>query len=1072
MKKIIEFFIDKSLVVNLLTVIIIVVGVVSAFTLQKDIFPSVDFDVVLIRTSYPGSSSEDVEKLVTLSVERSLKEVDGLKEINALSSEGTSIVYVTVEPDADLREVEDDIKSALDSIDDFPEEVKEPVVTSLNNTNRRGVIKVAVKGAPYDRLREVSKKLRDELELYKKISLVEIEGYREDEIVALLDPNKLAENEVTVTEVHNAIAKSNTNLSAGKIEAAEGDVYVRTLNEFEGPKDVAKVVIRSNSEGKQVTVGDVANVVQRPVENSIIGRSNGEEALFLDVRIKGSSDILDSADHIKKTVNEFFKNKEYSDVKYDFLDDASYYVKRRLNVLRDNGIMGIVLVFGCLLLFLNFSTSVVTSMGAPLAFMISFAGMSMMGLSMNLISMFGLILVLGMLVDDSIIVSEHFYQKLEDGMEPKEAARTAAIETIKPVTATIVTTMIAFGSLFFMGGIMGKFLWPVPATVIICLAASLFECFIILPSHLADFVRLKKTTATEQSSRWYASLLKFYGKTLKIAVRFPFTTVIGFGVFFIVTIFVASRMNFELFPGDDVRTVFLQVKGRVGVAQEVTSAEMLKVEKMLVSKFPKTELKQIQARVGMLVGEHGNKIGNQYGSIVLYLTDPAERERSTDEIINIATEEGKKIISPEYSLLVKKQQGGPPRGKPVDINIRSSSIKDLKVASKEIEAELKKVEGITSTEIDFEEGNDQIIFKVDESEATRLGLSVSAIAIELRRALAGDMITEIKDSDEDIEVKARFDENWIKDETPLLGMTILNSQGRRIALNKVVKVEREPGAFVIRRLDGKRIFSVSASIDKAVTNPRKVAKDFSEKVKAVTAKYNGMTFEFGGENEDTKESMGGLLKSFLISMACIFLVLVLMFNTLEQPIAVMSAIPLGMIGVVWSFKLFGMSLGFMAMMGVVGLIGVVINDSIVLVNFINVRREREDNLYKAVFTACLSRLRPVLLTTITTVVGLLPVAHPSVNAIIPFSDASGGDPFLKPMAMSFAWGLAFATAVTLIFIPSQYIAFEKMKNFFRRKPNKIDLGKYTDVDEIEKKVESDLSHTEVTSQITQTEVDA
>jgi len=1061
MKKIIEFFIDKSLVVNLLTLIIIAVGITSAFTLQKDIFPSVDFDTILIRTSYPGSSSEDVEKLVTLSVERSLKEVDGLKEVNALSAEGSSIVYVTVEPDADLKEVEDDIRSAVDAIDDFPEEVKEPIILSLNNKNRRGVIKVAVKGAEYPRLREVSKDLRDKLEEYKKISIVEIEGYREDEIVALMNPEKLSEHEVTVTEVHNAIAKSNTNLSAGKIEAAEGDVYIRTLNEFEGPKDVSNVVIRSNSEGKQVRVGDVANVVQRPVENSVIGRSNGEEALFLDVRIKGSADILDSSDKIKDIVNNFFKLEKYSDVKFGFLDDSSYFVKRRLNVLRDNGIMGIILVFCCLLIFLNFSSSVVTSMGAPLAFMIAFAGMSVMGLSMNLISMFGLILVLGMLVDDSIIVSEHFYQKLEDGMEPKEAARIAALETIKPVTATIVTTMIAFGSLFFMGGIMGKFLWPVPATVIICLAASLFECFIILPSHLADFVRLKKNASTEQTSRWYGSLLKYYGKCLKFFMKAPIVTVLGFGVLFLVTMFTATRMNFELFPGDDVRTVFLQFKGRVGVAQEETSAQMLKVERMLIKKFPKNELQQIQARIGMLVGEHGNKLGNHYGSIVLYLTDPADRERTTDEIINIATEEGRKLISSEYSILVKKIQGGPPRGKPVDINLKSDSIADLKKASKEVQSKLKEIKGITSTEIDFEEGNDQIIFKVDENEATRLGLSVRLIALELRRALAGDMITEIKDSDEDIEVKAKFDESWIKDETPLLGMTVLNREGRRISLSKVVKIERQPGAFVIRRVEGKRVFSVSASIDKALTNPRKVAQVFRKDVQTIVDKFPGMNFEFGGENEDTKESMGGLMKSFFIAMACIFLVLVLMFNSLDQPIAVMSAIPLGMIGVVWAFKLFGMSLGFMAFMGIVGLIGVVINDSIVLVNFINIKRESEPNLYKAVFTACLSRLRPVLLTTITTVVGLLPVAHPVVNSIIPFSDASGGDPFLKPMAMSFAWGLAFATAVTLIFIPSQYIAFEKIKNLFRKKENKVFHGNVRDIDEIESEVESELAHTEV-----------
>lgn len=1047
MKKLIEFFIDKSIVVNLLTVIIIGVGIISAFTLQKDIFPQVEFDVILIRTDYPGSSSEDVEKLVTLSVERSLKEVDGIKELNALSAEGSSIVYITVDPDADLDEVEDDIRDAVAGIDDFPDEVKEPKIQSLSNKNRRGVIKVAVKGADYNRLRDVAKDLRDELELNKKISLVDIDGYREDEIIALLDPKKLAESEVSISEIVQAIAKSNINLSAGKIEAKEGDVFVRTLNEFDSVEDVEKVVVRSNSTGQKIYVKDLGNVVQRPVQNSVLGRSNGEEALFLDVRIKGSSDILDTSDQIKETVNKFFEKEKYSDVNFNFLDDASYFVKRRLNVLKENGLLGIVLVFGCLLIFLNFSTSVVTSLGAPIAFMISFACMQYMGLSMNLISMFGLILVLGMLVDDSIIVSEHFYQKLEEGYEPREAARIAAFETIKPVTATIVTTMIAFGALFFMGGIMGKFLWPVPATVMICLAASLFECFFILPSHLADFVKLKKGKNT--TSKWYASLLKGYGKIVKFATRFPASTVVFFLFFFILTGVLGKSMNFELFPGDDVRTVFLQFKGRVGTAQDVTSAEMLKVEKMLINEFPRNELKQIQARVGMQVGEHGSKLGNHYGSIVMYLTDPTERERSTDDIINYATKRAKELVSSEYVVTVKKIQGGPPRGKPVDINIKSDSIADLKTASKEVRDALSKVEGITSTEIDFEEGNDQIIFKVDEEEATRLGLDVRSIALELRRSLAGDAITEIKKSDEDIEVKVKLSEEWVTNEEPLLGLSILNSQGRRIPLSKVARVEKQPAAFVIRRLDRKRIFSVSASIDKQLTNPRKVATEFNKTVAGITGKYEGMSFEFGGENEDTKESMGGLLKSFVIAMACIFLVLVLMFNSLIHPIVVMTAIPLGMIGVVWSFYFFGMSLGFMAFMGIVGLIGVVINDSIVLVNFINVKRETEENLYRAIFAACLSRLRPVLLTTITTVAGLLPVAH-----------AKGGDPFLKPMAMSFAWGLLFATAVTLIFVPAQYLLFEKIKNFLNRKDRK-DLGTYKDIDIIEEDVESHLAHTEV-----------
>lgn len=1049
MKKIIDFFIEKSLVVNLFTVLVLLVGGISAYTLQKDIFPQVEFDTILIRTFYPGSTAEDVEKLVSLSIERSLKEVDGIKELNVLSAEGSSIAYLTIEPDADLSVVEDDIKTAVDSIDDFPEEVEEPVVTSLSNKNRRGIIKIVIKGASYDRMRVVSKDLRDIIELNKSISLVDIQGYREDEIVALIDPDKLKENQITLSEVNNAILRSNLNLSAGKFVGPEGDIFVRTLNEFEDENDVSNVVVRSNSEGQAILVKDIARVIKRPIDDGSFGRSNGELALFLDVRIKQSADIIKSTDEIKEIVKKFFKDPKYKDISHSFVDDASYFVKRRLNVLKENGILGIALVFFCLLLFLNTSTSVVTSMGAPIAFMIAFICMEIMGLSINLISMFGLILVLGMLVDDSIIVAEQFYQNLENGKSPKEAARLAAYETIKPVTATIVTTMIAFGALFFMGGIMGKFLWPVPATVIICLLASWFECFFILPSHLADFVKLRKNKASEFRKKWYVPIMKIYGSSLKTALKVPYLTVFGFSLIFIGSLFVAKQMNFELFPGDDVRTVFIQFKGKVGVSQDHTAKEMLAVEKMIVDTFPTNEVQQIQARIGVLIGDQGTKTGSHYGSIVLYLTDPTERERSTDDIINVVTENAEAMIDPSYKILVKKVQGGPPRGKDVDIELYSNSIEELKLVSKDVEKELAKQKGVVTTEIDFEEGNDQVIFNVDEAEALRLGLSVRDVGIELRRALAGDSITEIRKSDEDIEIKIKLDEDMVSSADPLLGLSVLNPAGRFIPLSKVAKITRRPGAFVIRRFERKRIFSVSASLDKTLSNSRKIAQDFSPVVKKILKKYPGVTFKFGGENEDTKESMMGLLKSFTIAMASIFIVLVLMFNSVAHPLSVMTAIPLGMIGVIWAFKLFGMSLGFMAMMGVVGLIGVVINDSIVLVNFINLKREEHDSLYNAIFEACLSRLRPVLLTTFTTVAGLLPVAH-----------AAGGDPFLKPMAMSFAWGLAFATFVTLVFVPCQYLLFEKIKNFFRFSA-KLDLGSYFDIEAIEKKVESELTHSEV-----------
>jgi len=1009
MKKMIDFFIDRPLIVNVLTVMIVIVGLFSIYSLQKETFPQVDFDIITINTVYSGSSSEDVEKLVTISIERKLKGIDGVKKINAVSLENSSIITIEVEADADLDEVMDDVKTAVDSVDDLPDGADVPLIKSRNN-KQRGAIKVALYGAEYNKLRYAAKMLRDRLELLRPVAQVELDGYDIDEIRIEINPDKLNSFELTFGEVSSAVSDRNLNLSAGKIEQFNRDIIVRTVAEFKSVSDIEKVIIRSNSDGSQVIVSDIATVVRKPSKDAILHRSQGERAIFLSVKTKQSANVIESANLIKETSIKFLTSDKHNDVKYRFTDDMSYYVKRRLNILKNNGILGMFLVFICLMLFLNFRTSVVTSLGAPLAFLISFSFMYWFGLSINLISMFALILVLGMLVDDSIIVSEHFYQKIEKGMPPKLAAKEAAYETVKPVFATVITTMVAFGALFFMGGIMGKFLWSVPAVVIVCLFASLLECFFILPSHLADFCYITKEEITERVPRWYDKMYDIYGKWLKVFLKRPFKVFFSFILVFVISIFVAKQTRFELFPGDDVRTVFLTLKGEVGTPLSKTNEVIAKIEESAFKYIKKEELDQIRSIVGLQVASaHRFKRGSHYGSLIIYLTPPNERDRSTDDIINMI----KKDIAPKipgYEISINKAQGGPPKGKPVEIELTGNNLSELNDLAKKVKKELAKVKGVTSTEIDFEEGKLQYVAKINNYDAKRLGLTTRQIAFELRRALSGDSITEIRESDEDIEVKLMLDDKSRSEKSTLSKLFVINSQGRRIPLSRVVSFHEAPGAFVIRRLNRKRVISISGSLDKEITTPLKIVKTFESKVKSLVAGYPEIDYRFGGENENTKESMQGLMKAGVIAFMAIFFILVTMFSSLGQPIVIMSAIPLGLIGVIFTFFIMGKSLGFMALMGVVGLIGVVVNDSIVLVNFTNIKRETNENLFEAIYEASLSRFRPVILTTFTTVAGLLPVAH-----------APGGDPFIKPMAMSFAWGLLFATAVTLIFIPCNYL---------------------------------------------------
>jgi multidrug efflux pump subunit AcrB len=686
-----------------------------------------------------------------------------------------------------------------------------------------------------------------------------------------------------------------------------------------------------------------------------------------------------------------------------------------------------------------------------------------------------------MLVDDAIIVAEQYYQNIEKGMPSFDAAREAAYMTIKPVTATIITTMIAFASLFFMGGIMGKFIWPIPAMVILCLFASWLECFFILPNHLADFGKSKgysnifrkikeikpslgyliaglclipvfaakkmemgpalfislalaliffvnatKNLATD-GKPWYNRFLVVYEAALKLALKNSFIVIFLFLGALIVSGIRAKSMPFELFPGDDVRVLTVNLKGQVGSPLNTTDKVIKELETMILTKLDKTELNQIRTWVGQQFGGNNNiRTGTHYGAITVYLTPPDERERPTDAIVKFLTEQAKPIIG-NYEIQIDKQQGGPPRGKAVDIELNSASLKDLKKASKEVLAKLAEVKGVVAPAIDFEEGKKQFVVNVNDSEARRLGLSTQQVAFEIRRALAGDGVTEIRESEDDIEIVIMLDKESRKDLDSISKLFVLNSTGQRINLKKLVEFSTEPGAFIIRRKDGKRTFSVQAELNKRENTPVGVAQAIRPEVNKIIKSYPGMTFQLGGENEDTQESLVRLLKAGALSLFGIFFVLVAIFRSLAQPLIVMSAIPLGMIGVIITFNLsltlnkigdflLPSTIGFLALMGMVGLVGVVVNDSIVLVNTINRKiGEKTHELIDSIRLASLTRFRAVLLTTITTVCGLLPIALDK-----------GGDPFLKPMAWSFAGGLFFSTAVTLVFIPCAFHAYKKM----------------------------------------------
>ena len=627
-----------------------------------------------------------------------------------------------------------------------------------------------------------------------------------------------------------------------------------------------------------------------------------------------------------------------------------------------------------------------------------------------------------MLVDDSIIVAEQYYQKLEQGMAPKQAAREAAWETLGPVTATIITTMVAFGSLFYMEGIMGKFLWPIPAVVIIALAASWIECFFILPGHLADFAGHDKNV---EKSKWYLPLLHGYERVLNVALRFNKSTLFIFVGLFVLSVFTATTMRFELFPSDDVTRAQINIKGPVGTPFDVTREQLLKIESSMFNTIKSEELVGVQTITGYQAFKGGrSKSGSHYGSISFELTMESERERDTNEILAAVADNARPLVDPKFQFSVEKSKAGPPTGKPINVELYGDDLNQLETLAEEIKQDLLEFDGVLSAEIDYETGKAQIIARVSEEEARRLKVSNQQIALELRRAFEGATVTTIKKSDEDVDVIVRLQEDQRSDQAILNSLEVKNEQGRNIKISQVVDFSEEKGAYIIRRLDRKRTIAISGEVDLGKTTSMEVNQKLRPYLEKKLEGLPGTDFSLSGENKDTQESLESFKKALAASMIIIFIIIFIQFKSLALPAIIMSAIPFGLIGVVASFKVFSLPIGFMALMGMLGLVGVVINDSIVLVTFIARTLKHEGWTLESVITATKSRFRPVILTTFTTVVGLLTVAH-----------MPGGDPFLRPMATSFAYGLLFASGITLLFIPALYKTLLDVMAKFNKAPD-------------------------------------
>lgn len=1078
---IVQYFLSKSLFVNLLTVFILIAGGLTAYTMNREAFPNINFDIVSVTTIYPGASPADLEKLVTKPLEDAIKEVDGIKEFRSASLENRSGIIITIDPNTkNTQKVVDDIKSAIDRVQDLPAEAEDPIVTEIT-TARQPVIEVHLtptfdNGKPKlspTELRDLAKILEEKLKDLPTVARITKRGWREREMKVDLSPDKLNAMSISSAQVINALRLRNINFPGGNINERNKEIIVRTVGEFDSAEEIENVFVRTNDAGRSVRIKDIAKVTEGFEDSEYLDKSNGEIAIALTIIKREKADAIAVVDESKKIVKEFIKTTD-GKLQYAFVNDLSKYIRRRLGVLTSNAVSGLILVTASLFVFLGWRMALMTALGIPISIAMTFIAMNYFGMTLNLISMMGLIIVVGILVDDAIIICENVYRHLENGLAPFEAAMRGTSEVIAPVTATITTTIAAFGPMLFMTGIFGKFIKSIPMVVILSLLSSLFEAFFMLPSHLYDVSKSTNMKGeVKEESHWFVRFkTNFYLPLLRFALTHRIRMVaILMGLFIFSMIIQGKFGKFKLFPGA-IETFQVRVTAETGLTLEETDRYIQAIE-YAVSKLQEGEVENYISRIGIIQKDPNDpftKRGKNYAQIMVYLTPDETRERSTEKIIEIVRQNTKYLLNDKALLLLEeklskenankkpgdevvaeeippqfkslqgklvnlefeKLAGGPPVGKPVAIEIKGDDFATLQKIGAEYKAILSKMEGVMDIGDDFNEGKDEIRLTVDESLSSLAGVSVQSVSLAINTALQGTVSTKIKRADEEVDVRVRFPEEYRTSLSNLNKVYVNNLTGNLIPVSRLTNYTRSPGRASINHLDGKRLLTVTSNIDETVTTSRQVNLEAKKAGLGIIEKYPGYTVRFSGENKDTEESMNSLLIAFGAGLIIIFMILASLFKSLGQPLIVMSAIPFAVIGVIFAFLLHGQPFSFLAFLGIVGLAGVVVNDSIVLVDCANQLRIENPNLstFEILVEAGNIRLRAVILTTVTTVLGLLPTAY----------GIGGRDPFLVPMALAFGWGLAFATFITLIMVPVFYLNLYTFKEWliasFRKVKNK------------------------------------
>jgi multidrug efflux pump subunit AcrB len=1018
---VIRFFLDRPLLVHVITIAVFAIGLLVISRSQREGFPAVTINSVVITTILPGASPEDVESKITTPIEEAIREVDGVEEYSSTSQDGLSIVSVDLFEDLRPREVEAaerDLQKAIDAIQDFPDELDAPPVLTRFNPAKSPVLEIAVTG-PTASVLETIEILRPRIEQLPGVGKVDEVGIGDPEIEVLLDPIRARAQQVTLDEVMAALSRRNVSSTGGRLTSYPQQRQVVLSGEFQNAQEIGETILRfRGAAGGALLLRDVAQVRETREDIGLRVHSNGEPSVNLVVRKRESADILDTVDSIYALVDS---HELPPGVEIHTFNDISQQTRNRLDVVISNGIGGVILVLATLLLFLTARIAFWVAFGMPFALLGAAALLPAIGISINMVSLAGFVLVIGIVVDDAIIIAERIAFYLEAGVEPREAALRGTQEMAIPVIGSSLTTILAFTPLFMLGGIPGKFSWAIPAIVVLTLSVSLFECFFCLPSHIVGDG--KKTRALSRpKARFLLRLERMYAVVLRRLLPLGPLVVIGFFGLFIFTVqYMRTSMPVVLFPQDDAEAFYLKVSTPLGSPIEQTEAAIRAIERQLPA-IVGDDLDGITARVGhqdVQRPERERGAADHEGHVSVFLKN--KRQHSAQAWLDRVKQE---LHVPEgVTLIYEAKRVGPPMGRPVQVHVSSHDDALRQRVAHELRGYLAGLPGVVDLDSDLRPGVRQIDLRLDHRRMALEQVGVDTVSRTVKAAFFGIPVTEMLGLDDRVAIRVRFDAAARADLDLLLSTPVRGEDGRLHSLRELVDPVEIDALATYHHRNGVRTTTLTSAIDPA---SGETANSLAKRIDAeLLPRYQHLDpqlrVEIGGEATKTDETLGEMPTILALALVGIVLIVMLLTGSLTQALFVISAVPLGLIGVVWAYASHQVPISLFALLGVTGLSGVVVNDSIVMVTSLDQTGTNEPGqqtlaeLMDEVVRVSTERLRPVLLTTLTTVAGVMPTAY----------GLGGADALLSPMSLALGYGLIFATTITLILVPALYMIRRK-----------------------------------------------